>query len=751
MPPRSSLARIALIAVLLGLAGCAGSAEPEAPAPRPAADRPAEPAPADALSPSAADLRAAERAQLTGIELGTMWTFENPPLEYWAERYGFNATKEWLDKVRLSSVRYGTYCSASFVSPNGLVMTNHHCARECVEAVSTAETDYVVRGFYAPTLEEERLCPGLFLDQLVSIEDVTARVRSAIPAGADARAVAAAIDATTDRIEAECEEGSELTCQVVPLYHGGQYQLYRYQRYSPVKLVFAPELAAGFFGGDPDNFTYPRYALDVAFVRAYTPDSTAPLRTPNYFTWDATGADDGELVFITGNPGSTSRQITLAQMMYAKAFAHPFLIDYFRAQRRILQDIAAQGPEQAREVRDELFSIENALKKYEGEYAGLMDTLLVGQKIAWEADVRRRIQADPALASRYGDVFERLRDITATKLRTEPIIRILNPSFVVTPNNRGAAELQIAALLIQYVQQTALPESERMPQYRGAQLAQIEESLRTARPESTERQRSTFAFRLTLARDWLGADHPFVRAAFQPGETPEQAAERILRTTQVRDPAFRQSLMQGGTAAVEASQDPVIRLVDIMFDELIPAIQRWQQLSADETVQQERFANALFAVYGTRFPPDATFTLRITDGVVRGYPYNGTMAPPSTSIYGMFGRAADFDNEDPFTLPRTFAERENAIDMSAPLNFVTTNDITGGNSGSPMIDREARVVGIAFDGNIEQLPNEFLFRVETGGRTVGVHSAGITEALRSVYQAEALLNELLRGTAPVRR
>ncbi len=725
------------LVLAIGIAGCAPAAAPPA-APAPGA----APTARAVLEPSPAALRTAERVQLTGTELGTMWTFENPPLDYWRERYDFTASPEWLEHVRLASVRYGQICSASFVSSTGLVMTNHHCARQCVEAVSTATEDYLVRGFYAASRGEEKLCPELYLDQLVEIEDVTARVQAAVPAGASATAATTAIDAEAERIEGECSASTGLQCQVVSLFHGGQYRLYRYRRYAPVKLVFAPELQAGFFGGDPDNFTYPRYTLDVAFVRAYQADGSTAASTPQYFSWSPAGAREGDLVFITGNPGSTSRQITVAQALYEKEYRHPFTIDFLRAQRDFLFWLASFSPEAERQVRDQLFSVENSLKAYSGQNAGLQDSLLMGQKIRWEREFQQRVDADPQLRAEYGDVWDRMEEIETEKLRIAPRVNINNPDFI------GEPEVTLAAELIRYIQAVSRPEAERPERYRGEQLAAVEQLLRSQTPANPEVSARLLAIRLDLARRWLPADDPFLRLAFQPNETPEVAAERLISTTQVGNPAYRATLMQAGDAALRSAADPLLRLVRQMLETYSRLEPRREELNAEEAVQNERLARALFAVYGTELPPDATFTLRISDGVVAGYPYNGTVAPPKTTFYGLFGRAADFDDRMPWTLPESFDRRRGALDLSEPLNFVSTNDITGGNSGSPLIDREARVVGIAFDGNIEQLPNEFLFRTETGGRTVAVHSVGIMEALRNIYRATALVNELMQGGGP---
>lgn len=718
---------LALFAAL-SLGACSSAQVTEAPV-QPTAPTAATPE----VEPEPGLLRAAERIELRGNELGSMWTFENAPLDQWQDRYGFRPDAEWLEHVRLSSVRYGTFCSASFVSPEGLVMTNHHCARSCVEAVSNAQHDYVEDGFYAETREQEVVCPNLYLDQLAGIEDVTARVRAAT--GATDRETADAQQAMRTRIEEECEAATDFECQVVTLYHGGQYQLYRYRRYAPVKLVFAPELQAGFYGGDPDNFTYPRYALDVSFVRAYNPDGTTPASTdPHYFRWDEDGPDEGELVFITGNPGTTSRGFTVSQVLYERNIRHPFLVQAYTLRHEALQRWAARGPEQDRQVRQEVFSISNSLKAFGGQLGGLQDTLLMARKIRWESEFRDRVRADPELQRQYGDVWNRIAALQPRFMELRPRVWLYQPAFL------GAPHEVLGNTLVNFVRQSALPEAERMQQFRGEGLERARTQL-TTQTLDPEYSIPLLANRLEMARRYLPVNDP-LRQAVRSGETPEQAASRIIRGSRLGDVAFRREIMDGGVAALEASTDPLLSLLVRMNTEFAGLLEQWNELNAQQTVQTGRLAQALFAAYGTQLPPDATFTLRISDGVVRGYEYNGTLAPPFTTFFGMYDRAASFGNEMPFTLPETFEERREHVSMPTRFNMVTTNDITGGNSGSPMIDRNARVVGIAFDGNIEQLPNQFLFD-DAAGRTVAVHSQGILEALRSIYRADRIVNEIV--------
>jgi hypothetical protein len=562
-------------------------------------------------------------------------------------------------------------------------------------------------------------------------------VRGAAPPGAAQQQIAQAQAAESQRIEQECEQRAGNQCQVVPLFQGGQFQLYTYKRYAPVKLVFAPEEQAGFFGGDPDNFTYPRYDLDVSFVRAYNADGTTPAQTPHFFTWDPEGAQENELVFITGNPGSTSRMITLSQLMYERSYRHPLLVQLSEAQRKILQAVAAMGPEYERAVRNDLFGVENSLKAYTGELGGLKDTLLIATKIAWENEFRQRASTTPA-ASQFLDVWDRMAALQRRKIETSPTLNVANVNLL------GVPHFDVASGLVAYLRAAAMPEAQRPQQLRGAQFQALAQQLGEPTDVPPGQVQLPLELQLAIAEQWLTADDPLRNALMRRGETAAQAAQRLASSSKVLDAAYRRGLIAAGAAALDTVSDPVVRAVIVMDSTYRATLPRWQAIQAEETVEKGRLAQALFAVYGTQLPPDATFTLRISDGVVKGYPYNGTEAPWRTTFFGLYARAAEFDNKMPFTLPAAFGQARGRIDMSKPFDFVSTNDITGGNSGSPMIDKDARVVGIAFDGNIEQLPNQFLFRT-IAGRTVAVHSAGILEALRNVYQAQALVDELLGG------
>lgn len=734
-------------AVMIGTAACAsaGAAPPSAaPAPtrKPAAvQQTASSRIAAELEPSAAARRVAEHAKVTGTELGTMWTFENPPLQYWKKRYDFTATPQWLTHLRLAALRYGQICSASFVSSHGLVMTNHHCARECIDALSTQQHDYGKDGFYAPAYADEKTCPGLYVDQLVNITDVTAQVQGVVKPGMTDEQITAAQDSIRKVLETQCEAGKKDThCQVVVLFRGGQDQLYTYHRYSHMKLVFAPEMQAAFFGGNPDNFTYPRYDLDISFVRAYNDDGKTPAVTPEYMHFDTAGPAEGDLVFTIGNPGSTSRMSTVAELLYERRYRHPLYIWIWQKQLDFYNQVMKQRPETVIQLRNRVFDIENSLKDFRGELKGLRDSLLVGQKIAWQHQFESRIDANPQLKAEYGDVWQQIKQLQVQKLEVSPALNATDFRFF----GMGSIDVQLAGELVQYLTEKAKPDSTRSKELTPELEKHIEQQLTSDIPMDKARDIQFLTNRLQFAKQYVDPSDPFMKAAFQGDETPAQAAARLVNSSQIGDTGFRTTLVNGGLQALESSTDPLIRLALAMNKEHEELQPRWQQIQARQSVQEERLGKALFAAYGKNLPPEASFTLRISGGVMKGYPYNGTLAPAKTSFYGLYGRAADFDNKPPFNLSEKEAARRGAVDLATPLDFVTTDDIIGGNSGSAMVNREGRLVGIAFDSNIEGLPNNFLF-TDAVARSVGVDVRGILEGLRSIYQANALVNELMTG------
>ena len=662
-------------------------------------------------------------------EFGTMWTFDAPPLDYWRRTYNFAPDQKWLDHVRLASVRLPN-CSASFVSSRGLVMTNHHCGRDCTAASSPADSNYIQTGFAAATLTDEKKCAGLYVDQLQSIQDVTRRVRAAITGNTPAEQAAQRTGVIT-QIQTECNQQTQLTCQVVTLYQGGMYSVYRYRRFNDVRLVMAPEGDIAFFGGDPDNFTYPRYDLDLTLLRVY--ENGQPYAPTDYLKWSPAGAIENELVFVVGNPGSTGRLNTISQMEFLRDIGYPASLAAFKRALAIYAELARTDTSAARRYQNDVFGVANSQKAVTGYRVGLLDTLSMAKKRSFERELRARIAADPKLQAQYGGTW----DAIAAAQRE---LATFNPQLRYTGFGSGSTLLPFAAQIVRIASESGKPDSARLAPYRGQGITTMTANLSRKVPIDTAFERLAIAAQLRAAQSELGPNDPFVKLALA-GRTPEAAAAALVRGTRVADPAFRTSLLQGGAAAVAASTDPMIVLAR-GIDPLNRAVTaRANALNAIIATNSEKIGQALFSAYGTALPPDATFTLRISDGVVKSFPSNGTIAPYKTTFYGLYDRSASFDDKDPFKLPKRWVERKGNLDMATPFNFVSTNDIIGGNSGSPVINRNAEVVGLVFDSNIEGISNRFIFSTDVG-RTVSVHSRGITEALRKMYDGSRIADEI---------
>ena len=686
-----------------------------------------------ALGFASARPAAAQQAdqEYPGLETGKMWTFDVPPLEYWARRYNFRPTQEWLDHVRLAALRQPG-CTASFVSPDGLVMTNHHCARSCIEGATRPGEDLLTNGFYARARADERPCRGLYVDQLLSISDVTDSVTAALPAGTPANRAADLRAAAIRGLEQRCSAGApDLNCQVVTMYRGGQYKLYRFRRISDVRLVFAPEDSITFFGGDPDNFTYPRHDLDMSFYRAYV--NNEPAHT-EYFRWSRAGSQEGDLVFVVGNPGSTGRLNTMAQLEFLRDVQYPAQLDQLARVIAVYQQLGALSAERAAALRNPLFGAQNSYKAVTGYQSGLLDPQLMARKRTWEQEFRSRVNSDAAMRRQSGDAWEQV-----TRIRQQ--LRGLDKQRRYHAFGAyGTRLLNLAGVLVRLPVESAKPDTARIGLYRDANRAALERGLFSGAPvDTTAEIRMLAAYFSAMAAELPAAD-PVLRAALQ-GRAPEGAARAMVSSSQILTADQRRALAQGGVGALAGSTDPFIALAKII-DPLQRAVDRqWTELLSQEAQHDERLARALFAVYGSSIAPDATFSLRITDGEIKRYPYNGTLAQPYTTFYGLFDRHYGFAGRAPWNLPPRWVARRDSLNLATPLNAVSTNDIIGGNSGSPVISRDGEVVGLIFDGNIESLPPRFLF-TEGRPRSVFVDSRGIIEALRRVYDAGALADEL---------
>ena len=660
-----------------------------------------------------------------------MWTFDNPPTKLLQEKYRFTPTQQWLDHVRLSCVRLNDGGSGSFVSPNGLLLTNHHVARGQLQKNSTKDLDYVKDGFYAATPDREMKSPDLEVNVLVSLENVTAQVNAAVGKAKSPGEEFAARKAAIAGLESESQRKTGLRSDVVTLYQGGEYWLYRYQKYTDVRLVFAPEQQTAFFGGDPDNFTYPRYDLDMALFRVY--DNGKPLQTKEYLKWNAKGAGDGELAFVVGHPGSTQRNDTMAQLELERDTMEPAILRLYKDRIAVLRRYSALGAEQARQAASLIFNYENSQKAFQGRYLGLLDKAVMDKKQREENDFKAKVMANPEWKAAYGGAWEAIAQAQAklAPRATELRFRSLNSGLA-----------QFAMLIVQYVSEIRKPDGERLDGYHDSQLDSLRFGMFSPAPVYPALEIARMSGALEQALGELGAGDAFVRAALG-GRSPKDAAAAAITGTKLADPAFRKQLVEGGEAAVAASTDPMIaqaRQLDPMRRELV----KWMEDNVASVEQRsgEQLGKARFAAYGKNTYPDATFTLRLSYGAVEGYPMNGTKAPSKTTMFGLYDRAASFDYKDPFYLPSRWLEGRDKLDLSTPLDFVTTNDIIGGNSGSPVINRAGDIVGLIFDGNIESLVGDFVYDPATN-RAVAVHTAGMTEALRKLYNAPALVKELL--------
>jgi hypothetical protein len=659
-----------------------------------------------------------------------MWTFDNPPLKQLAAKYNFKPSQEWLDHLRLSSVRLNDGGSGSFVSPSGLLLTNHHVARGQLQKNSTAEHDYLRNGFYAATPDQEMKSPDLAVDVLVAMRDVTAQVQGAAKGIADDAKALKARDAEIAAIEKESKDKTGLRSDVVSFYQGGEYWLYQYKEYTDVRLVFAPEQQAAFFGGDPDNFTYPRYDLDMALFRVY--EDGKPLHTGNYLKWSAKGAAPGELVFISGHPGSTQRQDTMAQLLAERDVHGPAMTEYLKRRIATAQAFAAQGPEQARLVGSTIFSLQNSLKVYEGRAVALSDKAILAKKQAEEDDFRARVAANPEWQEAYGgawDTIARAEEKMKPEVKIQVFRRIDSRLFT------------LALQIVQYVSEIKKPDGERLQPFHDAGLESLRFQMLSPAPVYPSTEKLFMAAALKLAQEKLGKDDAFVQAIVQGGDV-DKTVDALVDGTRLADPVFRKSLIEGGEAAVAASTDPMI-VAARRVDPVVRATTKHMRdtLTSVLIPAGEKLGKARFLVYGKDAYPDATFTLRLSYGTVKGYPYNGTIAPPFTTFYGLYDRAASFSNQPPFDLTPKQAAGLSKLDFATPLDFVSTGDIIGGNSGSPVVNRNGELVGLIFDGNIESLAGDFVYEGERN-RAVAVHSAGMIEGLRKLYNASALADEL---------
>ncbi len=668
------------------------------------------------------------------FDTGRMWTFDYPPVKYFAQEYNFRPGEKWFNDVRMAALRFANYCSASFVSADGLVMTNHHCGRESVAKVTRPGEDLFDNGFYAKTLKDERKVPGLYVDQLVLIKDVTNEIQAAINKGKTPEEKVADEQEEMAKIKKEENKKTGLRIQIVTLYNGAKYSVYGYKRYTDVRLVFSPEASLGYFGGDYDNFTYPRYDLDCNFFRVY--ENGKPLHTKHYFHWSPDGAQPGEPVFVVGNPGHTDRLKTVAQLEYMRDVAYPRTLSVLNELVNMYSKIIAEHPERKAELQNRLFGMSNSLKAYTGMLKGLRDPILMQRKIDFERKFQEAVRSNPKLNSEYGDLWGRIAGLE------NQIRGISNEFFALSMNRYTSSQyFLIAQDVVDLANQLKMPESERSDAYKGAQL---DSTINSLIPEKMDTDINNYMLKDQVNRFYKYLSDKNLVEKITGGKTGEDAVNYMLSNSVLNSPEKLKSLIKEGPDAILSSNDPFIYFT-VHEEKTREDLQnKIRLITSEEQTYSQELGRALFDVYGTSIPPDATFTLRISDGVVKGFPYNGTIAPPFTTFYGLYNRYYSFGKKYPWNLPKRWLDPPADFKLQTPLDFVSTNDIIGGNSGSPVINEKAQIVGLAFDGNIQSLPGDFIFTTKEN-RAVAVEAVGMMEAIKHIYKATRLSDELKAG------
>lgn len=661
-----------------------------------------------------------------------MWTFDNLPLKQWKERYNFEPSQEWLDHVRLASVRLEGG-SASFVSADGLIITNHHVASGQLAKLSTKDKDLLKTGFYARTQAEELKTPDGEANVLVSFENVTERVQTAVKTGATDKEAGEQRRAAIIAIEKDSTERSGFKSEVISFYNGGEYWLYRFKKYTDIRIVFAPEEQTAAFGGDYDNFTFPRHDLDITFLRAY--ENGQPANTPHFFKWSETGATDNEFVIAAGNPGSTARLLTLAQLKYQRDAGNPLQKKVWTLRRDILENYAKLGSEQKRQASGGIRSFNNSLKRLAGQQEGLTNPRMFAKKEKEEKDLKEGLAKNAELQKLYAPAWKQIEKSYAAlpAMANRLAFSNLSPSRLAS----------IATQLVRYSEEIKKPSGQRYPEFSDSRLEAFKANLLSPAPIYTELEEFGLTAWLEEAVKTLGRNDPFIKAAL--GDVaPAEVAKRAVNETKLKDVATRKALLEGGADAIAKSTDPMVTLAR-RIEPILRELRAWNEekiLSVDASAG-EKIAKARFAVYGRTIPPDANFNLRITYGKVKGYEEDTTLVPFKTTFFGLYDRAESFGETPPYDLTARLRERRSQINLSTPLNFVYTCDTIGGMSGSPIINRNAEFVGINFDSNLQKLSNRYWYiEDEEGSRAVGVHSAGILEALRKIYDAGDLAKEL---------
>ena len=666
------------------------------------------------------------------------WPFNRVPKAAIKQALGVDLSDQWIQRVQQASVRFPSG-SGSFVSPDGLVLTNHHVSLDLLHKLSTPEKDYASKGFVAADRSQEIKLADLELMSLQRIEDVTAKVNESVKPGMTPAETLAARRAAIAAIEKDAQEKTGLAAEMVTLYQGGQYHLYLYKKFTDVRLVFASEFDAAFYGGDPDNFTFPRYALDMTIWRVY--EDGKPYRTPSYLPWSTSGVKEGDAVFTSGHPGATQRLNTVAHLEFLRDNALPLSIEAFSTIRDSLDAYGKQGAEQARQANDDFFGIENSLKSWKGQIGGLRDAPTMNKKRADEQALRDKVNANADLKAKYGDAWDK---VAAARAALPPY----NYERVVFEQGLGfyTSYFTLARTLVRWTDESGKPNGQRLPEYSDARKAAIERQMASEAPIHAGAEQAKLAASLAVMVKMLGADHALAKQVLA-GKTAQSRAAELVAGTKMGDAATRKALLAGGKAAVSASKDLFIelaRLVDGRARELRTKYDN--EVLAVERDAYSKIAQSVFATQGDSAYPDGTFTLRLSYGQVKGYMENGKPVTPFTEIRGLYVRGDQHKQQPPYKIADSWMKARAAVKPTTPYNFVSTNDIVGGNSGSPVINVKGELVGLIFDGNIQSLPGYFVYDAAVN-RAVSVDTRGMLEALRVVYKATAVADELVGGTA----
>lgn len=670
-------------------------------------------------------------------DFGTMWTFDDIPYEYFEKTYGFRPTDDWLEKAQKSALQFGRGCSAAFVSGDGLIMTNHHCGRGDLHKVQNEGENLLRNGFYAESLEDERKMPGFFVDQLISITDVTETVIEAISEGETNTEKIDLRDLRIYELESECEVDSVHYCKVVTLYKGGKYSLYKYRRYDDIRLVMVPDFQIAATGWDWDNFTYPRYELDFAFYRAYDEDGI-PVKSEYHFTWSEKGAAEGEPIFVIGRPGGTDRLLSIVQLEYMRDKLYPYSLIYRNEVYKAMFEFYRNNPERESELLHKVLSSGNGRKSYAGRLAGLRDDYLMKKKIDFENKLRERVDSDDGLDDKYGHIWD------AIEVSVDELSETVEEYYAYKTNFRNfPVFLKIAKDVVEYAEQMLLPEEERLLKYKAENFEETRNSLY---PEITDKdlQILLIGAHAGYVTNLLGNNEDELVHCYN-GFSGDKAVEYVLDSSVLLDSTIFKKFIEQNPDEILESNDPFIKFIVQTKDRLKELSGQRKEVNNTLKVLNQELGKLISDLYGNSISPDATSSIRISDGVIEGYEYNGTIAPGKTTYYGLWDRYYSFDQKTyPWGLHERWQTPPPELDLSIPVCFASTNDIVGGNSGSSVINKNHEIVGLVHDGNLESLAGHFLFLPENN-RTVATDSWGLLEALKYIYKTDKLVQELLNS------